>query len=111
MRKTFLTPTGLALLLSSQAVAQPPGQHGPGMMRDGWWFSPMLGPLWLLIFIILAVVLVVLVIRWLNSSALSDQELHPSGGQTPLEILKERYARGEIDKEEFEERRRLLKDE
>jgi putative membrane protein len=29
-------------------------------------------------------------------------------GRTPLDILKERFARGEIDKEEYEERRRTL---
>jgi uncharacterized membrane protein len=29
-------------------------------------------------------------------------------GRTPLDTLKERFARGEIDKAEFEERRRAL---
>lgn len=32
----------------------------------------------------------------------------PGASATPLEILKARYARGEIDRQEFEERRRDL---
>jgi putative membrane protein len=30
--------------------------------------------------------------------------------QTPLDILKERFARGDIDKPEYEDRRRILSD-
>ncbi len=33
---------------------------------------------------------------------------HPPPGETLLDILKERFARGEIDREGFEEGKRLL---
>jgi putative membrane protein len=36
------------------------------------------------------------------------RQAHESGRETPLEILKQRYARGEISKEEFESTRRDL---
>lgn len=35
----------------------------------------------------------------------------PSRTDSPLDILKQRFARGEINKEEYEERRRVLENE
>jgi putative membrane protein len=79
--------------------------YGPHMMWGGW-YGMFMGPLMMIIFIAVVVVLVVLAVRWLGGShGLSH---HSSPTKTPLDILKERFARGEIDKEEFEERRRVL---
>ena len=69
------------------------------------WVNFLFGPLMWIIFIGVAVGLVVLAIRWLGSSGVL-KFIPPV--KTPLDILQERFARNEIDKEEFEERRRLL---
>lgn len=62
--------------------------------------------LWSLLFLALLVVGVILLVR-----ALWDRTA-PSGApdraSSALRILEERFARGEIDREEFEERRRAL---
>lgn len=72
---------------------------------DVGWRYYLFGPLMWIVFIAVAVVLVVLAIRWLGSSGYLAF-IPPVN--TPLDILQERFARGEIDKEEFEERRALL---
>jgi putative membrane protein len=69
------------------------------------------GPMMMLIVIAVIVAVVLLVARWLGSSGHGHSHgpaHHRLPGQTPLDILKERFARGEIDKDEYEERRRVL---
>lgn len=46
-------------------------------------------------------------LKWLYDAAHKDRKI-PQQEKSPLEILKERYARGEIDKKEFEEKKRDL---
>ncbi|MFQ5741481.1 MAG: SHOCT domain-containing protein [Acidobacteriota bacterium] len=81
----------------------------PGGMwgGQGWWglgYGPV-GWMIMLLFWGLIVVGVVLLLRWLL------EQTRPRGGssgESALEILKKRYAKGEIDKEEFEAKKRDL---
>lgn len=69
-----------------------------GMMGFGYGWS-ILG----LFFWFLVTAGVVLLVKWLWG-----QERPISTSETALEILKKRYARGEISKEEFEEKKKDL---
>jgi putative membrane protein len=77
---------------------------------DGWgWGHMIYGPLMMIIFWGGLIVVAVLAVRWLGGGSSHKHSEPPSRGNA-LDILKERFARGEIDKEEFEERKRLLSD-
>jgi putative membrane protein len=107
--KSLLIRSGIAInafALSSVTWAQQQDwpYHGSHMWGGGWWM--FLGPLMFIVFIAAMVAAVVVVVRWLSGSHGAAPPSPP--GKTPLDILKERYARGEIDKEDFEERRRVL---
>lgn len=82
------------------AFAQPRGYWDDHMMGwGGWWF----GPVMMLVF--LAVIVLIIIGLWrLFSGSQSDR----ARSDASLEILRERFARGEIDEEEFESRRRAL---
>jgi putative membrane protein len=80
--------------------------YGPGMMWWGGGWAMIFGPLFMILFF---VVLVGVVTRWQWGLGPVPPH-HTPPGRTPLDILKERFARGEIDKNEFEERRRVLGD-
>ncbi len=67
----------------------------------------MFGPLMMFVFVVVVIVVVVLAIRWFGGAG-HGATADPRSGKTPIDILEQRYASGEIDKDEFEERRRIL---
>jgi putative membrane protein len=101
---TFMSLLAFAnfTLLAAAAFAQgqPPGHGmGPGMM--GWgggmgWPWPIM----MLIFWVAVIVGVVFLVRWLTSSA--NRGRGGASEESALDILKKRYAKGEISKDEYE---------
>lgn len=67
-----------------------------------------LGGIGMVLFWGILIVGVVLLVRWFVSGTAASSA-SPARGKTALEILDERYARGEIGKEEFEQKKRDLK--
>ena len=55
---------------------------------------------------ILILIPVVAIVWWATASTRKPRS--PSGKDDPMQVLKDRYARGEIGKEEFEEKKRTL---
>ena len=100
----------LCLVTPAVALAQQPlgPGYGPYMWNGGWhgWFF---GPIMMIVFIAVAAVAVILLVRWLGGPGHGSPHHQPTT-RAPLDILKERFAKGEIDKDEFEERRRVLGD-
>ncbi len=78
----------------------------PGWMMSGWGMGyGFFGWLMMFLFWILIIAAVVLGVRWfIDQGKLKGSSVE----ETPLDILKKRYASVEIDKEEFETMRREL---
>ena len=72
---------------------------GPGMM--GGWGMGWFGGIFMMIFWVLILVGLIFLIKWLIQS--TNRAKSDAGyGNRAMEILNERYARGEIEKAEFE---------
>jgi putative membrane protein len=105
---------GVVLLMTLVWFARDVFAHGPeegypmGPWMMGWghgagWFMPI----FMLLFFVAAIVVAIVLIRRLSASPGSGAS--EAGAEDPaLEILRKRYARGEINKEEYEEKKKDL---
>jgi putative membrane protein len=114
MQKILVQTVAALSLLPGAVWAQAPSdaERGYGwghMMGWGGGYAMIFGPLFMILFLAILVALAVVLARWLGGpwpGIYPSHQLPPT--RTPLDILKERFARGEIDKAEFEDRRRVL---
>lgn len=87
--------------------------YGPHMMWwDGAWHTMFLGPFFLILLLGAIVAMIALALRALGP-ARRDPAQHPLRPRptAALDILQERFARGEIDEAEYRTRRKVLTDE
>ncbi len=88
------------LTFSTAAMAQGYYDHHGWHMMDSWYGGAIM---WIIIFLLI-LLLVYLFVRSTRGPAAP----YESGRETPLDIAKKRYARGEISKAEFEEMKKDL---
>ncbi|MFT5260574.1 MAG: putative membrane protein [Gammaproteobacteria bacterium] len=82
--------------LSSIAIADAGSAH----MWEGWGSGHMtFGIMPMALFWLFLVVFIVFLMRWITRDSVVNK---PSPKKASLDILEERFARGEIDKKEFE---------
>lgn len=104
---SFSYPNSSFGFMPMMGMMQMMGGGGNPMMGYGGWNNMMggfgiFGWLFMIIFWLLLILVVIALIRYLTRSG-KDKE-----SRTPLDILKERYARGEINKKELEEKMKDL---
>ncbi len=107
---TALTAVSVTLLSLPAGAQTTIGQ--PEYWHHGWdwgWGHMIFGSLMMVVFWGGIIIAIVLVARSFGRGT-SHGATHPASRNRALDILKDRFARGEIDKEEFEGRKRLLSD-
>jgi len=100
---------GSATALATTLMAAQGAYADSGVMYhgEGWgWGHMIFGSSMMIIAFVLVIFLIVLVVRRIGGS--SGQEETVSPGDSAYDILRQRFARGDIDKEEFEQRMSVL---
>ena len=80
---------------------------GHGMMDWGYYGMSWFWHIIMIVFWIAVIVGIIFLIRWLILSARNGTK-GPNREDSALEILRKRYAKGEINREEFEEKKKDL---
>ncbi len=113
MRYIASTATFLSTVaFSTAAFADPSSGYSDGWhmgwgMGRGWGLGHgVFGVFWMVLFWGALIALIVFVVRYISGS--SGRSGPSELKSTPIDILRERFARGEIDKKEFDERRKIL---
>lgn len=100
-----------AIFASLPVLAQIPADRSE-YWHYGWdwgWGHMIFGSLMIVVFFGGLILVIVLAVRWVGGGNSQGTGSPPSRNRA-LDILQERFARGEIDKEDFDERKRLLSD-
>jgi putative membrane protein len=100
----FLPLLVISSIYLSSALAQQGGYNnwymGRGMM--GGWGMGGFGMIFMLIFWVLVIVGVIFLIRWLAQNTGKKGHSSTGTGSQAMDILKERYVRGDITRDQFE---------
>jgi putative membrane protein len=93
-----------AAMISLTANADPQTGDGFHHMWGGGWYMMLMGPFSMILFLVVLVAAVVLVVKWL----LPNADRSAPSGSSARAILDERFARGEIDAEEYKAKREAI---
>lgn len=97
--RALLMALGAGVLLPASSWAQQYGGRGDYWGPHMMWGGGFLGGSFMIIFWILVIVAIFLGIRWAARSGGSTPT--PDRKETALDVLKRRYASGEIDRDQF----------
>ena len=96
----------LGLLIAGIFIVSGCSPYGPGHQGTGGWgqMMPWMGGSWMwIVLLIIAAVAIWFMVRQTGKAGRSGAD-----SNDPMEILRRRYARGEIDKDEYERMRKEL---